>query len=232
MNRLVEPELLDELPAHDPSALSSRRDLQRINLLMRHPNILAHWIRRVRWNDEKKCIVDLGAGDGFVALKLAQQLGPAWNRAEIFLVDRQNALSPANAAQFRNIGWQVRVVEADVMEFLAKECPRADVIMANLFLHHFSEAALQGILQRAAEQTKMFLACEPRRSRLSLLGARLLWMIGCNSVTRHDAIISVQAGFFGHELSRLWPQTKRWRLRERAVGLFSHGFCADRSEEI
>jgi hypothetical protein len=56
----------------------------------------------------------------------------------------------------------------------------------------------------------------------------MLGLIGANGVTRHDAAVSVRAGFKGGELSALWPANPRWRLRERRAGLFSHLFLAQR----
>lgn len=47
MLRSVEPEWLDILPADDPSAQRSRRDLQRVNAWMRHPQILSRILTRV-----------------------------------------------------------------------------------------------------------------------------------------------------------------------------------------
>jgi hypothetical protein len=47
-------------------------------------------------------------------------------------------------------------------------------------------------------------------------------------VTRHDAVVSVRAGFADRELSALWPSGMTWTLRERARGLFSHCFVASR----
>ena len=41
MNRIVQPELLDELPPDDPRAMRSRRDLRRINAWMRNHAIMA-----------------------------------------------------------------------------------------------------------------------------------------------------------------------------------------------
>jgi hypothetical protein len=61
---------------------------------------------------------------------------------------------------------------------------------------------------------------------LALQASRLLGLIGCNEVTRHDAVVSVRAGFVDQELSALWPERTRWHLQEEAAGLFSHCFVA------
>ena len=100
--------------------------------------------------------------------------------------------------------------------------------MATLFLHHFSEAELRRLLEQAARRADVFLACEPRRDVVSLGAARLLGLLGCNDVTRHDARLSVRAGFAGKELSALWPAGGGWRLTERRAGGFSHCFVAER----
>jgi hypothetical protein len=49
-------------------------------------------------------------------------------------------------------------------------------------------------------------------------------------VTRHDAVISVRAGFAGRELSALWPDRDRWLVIEGPAGRFSHRFVAQRKD--
>jgi hypothetical protein len=53
-------------------------------------------------------------------------------------------------------------------------------------------------------------------------------LIGCNGVTRHDADVSVRAGFRARELTDLWPAAGDWHLREAPCGLFSHNFLASK----
>ena len=108
--------------------------------------------------------------------------------------------------------------------------PICDAVVANLFLHHFSAPQLAGLLAGAARRAKVFIALEPRRSVWALAVSRMLWVIGCNGVTRHDAPVSVRAGFAGGELSRLWPAAEGWSLVERRAGWFSHLFVAQRVE--
>jgi len=90
---------------------------------------------------------------------------------------------------------------------------------------------MKRLFARAAPLCRLFAASEPRRSNLALLGSRLSWVIGCNDVTLHDAVISVRAGFRGAELSALWPEQAGTILHEGAAGLFSHCFVAGRPIE-
>mgnify|MGYP001605422698 FL=1 len=107
---------------------------------------------------------------------------------------------------------------------------RWDLIVANLFLHHFEGARLASLLSAVAARAERFYACEPRRAWLALAGSHLAGALGANAVTREDAVLSVHAGFRDAELTALWPDRGKWRLTEYAAGLFSHCFCAQRRE--
>jgi len=104
------------------------------------------------------------------------------------------------------------------------------VVVANLFLHHFQEARLMELFRAVAGRARVFVAIEPRRAPWPLFCCRLLWAIGCNSVTRHDAGISVRAGFSDRELSALWPARGDWQLTEQRTGFWSHLFVARRKD--
>ena len=229
LNRRVDPELLDELSPGDPRARRSRRDLWRLNALMGHAGIVARALVRAAGRIAIERIVEIGAGDGGFSLSVARRLAPRFPGVNITLVDRQHIVSEETRRRFRELGWNCELAQADVFDWLSGFCPRAgDFIVANLFLHHFSEVRLRKLLSLVAEGAKCLTACEPRRSRWVLAASRSLGLIGCNAVTRHDAVTSVRAGFHGSELSDLWTSDGGWFLEERKAGLFSHLFEARR----
>ena len=225
MLRRVEPELLDELPADAADAIASRRDLQRVNWWMGHAGMMG---KMLAGSNTPRRVVELGAGDGTLLLRLATRWPARGEKIIATLVDRQNLVSDQTRGDFDALGWEVETVQADVFDWLAQAGPPADWLLANLFLHHFQTERLSDLLRLAASKTKWFIACEPRRARLPLAATRLLPLIGCNAVTRHDARVSVCAGFAGSELSALWPQDGSWRLCEEPAGLFTHCFTARR----
>ena len=225
--RRVEPEWLDQLPAGDPDAIRSRRDLQRLNRLMGHVDSLARLLRRGGLGLDIQRLVDLGAGDGTLLLSIARRLAPSCGHVRAILVDRQELVSAATREAFGELDWEIEVVAADVLDWLAGARPGERTMMvANLFLHHFAEAPLRALLGRVAESSEAFAACEPHRSRFVLAACRWMGWIGCNSVTRHDGAISVRAGFTAREISDHWPKSEAWRLDESPAGLFSHLFMA------
>jgi len=198
--RILETEWLDTLAPSDPRAERSRRDLRRVNTIMGNARHIAaaltpHWREVMR-------VADLGAGDGSLMKAIKRRLPGA---IEPILVDKADGL--------------------DVLDFLRDTGPRLDAIVCNLFLHHLDGDVLSDVLALAAERAPLFVACEPRRARIALEASKMLWVLGANDVTRHDAVVSVRAGFTGQELSALWPDPG-WRLEERVAWPFSHFFCA------
>ncbi len=225
--RQLEPEWLDEMDPADPRAQRSRRDLRRVNALMRNAGLIAQALTQHSPSSPPRVMVDLGSGDGHLMLRVARRLAPAWRGVKVILLDQQGVPDSQVRVGFESLGWEMESISADVFEWL-KGSPRRDIdiILSNLFLHHFSETALTDLLALTARRSRMLVACEPRRSRFALAGSHLLGLIGCNDVTRHDAVVSVRAGFTGQELSGLWPAAEGWQLRESVAGLFSHRFVA------
>ena len=208
--RTIEPEWLDELPPGDPRAMRSRRDLRRINALMTNSTLVARELRRVFPGKPPRAIAEIGAGDGTFMLRVAEKIPSQWHAMDVVLLDQQSLVSPATREKFAAMGWQAQAVTADVFAWLAQPAePIFDVIVANLFLHHFDAARLAELLSLVARRTRVLIACEPRRSGRALLGSHLLGVVGCNDVSRHDAVVSVRAGFKNQELSGLWPGGRR-----------------------
>jgi len=229
MNRLLQPELLDELPPADPGARRSRADLRRVNAWMGNVAILTQVLLKAELPPQR--LVEIGAGDGTLLLKMARRLSPRWKKVQVLFVDRQKLVSQETLKAFNRLDWHAEVLETDLFDWLEAGGPQnGDRILANLFLHHFEEKQLRLMFGLLSKKIDTITACEPRRSVLAGFSARLLGLIGCNHITRHDAVVSVRAGFLGNELSRCWPEEQAWDLLEKRVGLFSHLFHASRKK--
>ncbi|MEO7954869.1 MAG: hypothetical protein ABIR35_12385 [Polaromonas sp.] len=237
MPRVVAAEALDGLAADDLSAMRSRRDLQRVHRVMGSRAIVASALRSLTTLHRPAAplrVLELGAGDGTLMLGVARSLKPHWPTVELELLDRQQLVSPATLRAYAALGWQTRARVGDVFDWVSggsgPRPQRWDLIVVNLFLHHFEGAPLKSILGAVAQRSHRFFACEPRRSRLALAGSHLIGLMGANSVTREDAVLSVHAGFAQGEMAALWPPGGAgWTLKDYPAGLFSHCFFASRS---
>ena len=226
MKRIVQPEWLDALSPGDPRAIRSRRDLRRINWWMRNHVIMAHALKNYL-SAAPQPITELGAGDGNFLLQVAHKMN--FSNAAVILLDRQKNVSAETLDDFAKLGWRAEAVVADVFDW-PQTSGAGEVVIANLFLHHFQNERLAVLLQKISERTKLVIALEPRRARWPLFCSHVLWAIGCNDVTRHDAVVSVRAGFTDAEISALWPDKTNWQLTEHRAGPFGHLFIARRRE--
>jgi hypothetical protein len=187
--RRVEPEILDHLPTDDPEAIRSRRELRFINGLMGNHRWLARQLRKHRQPGWR--ILELGAGDGTLGARLIRE--KICEPAELHALDLASrpATWPTEAAWHQH-------------DLFAKPLPPAEIVIANLFLHHFEPAELRRLGALLPRECRVFLASEPARRRLHLIQGRLLAAVTrFGRVTRHDMPISIHAGFLGYELPAL-----------------------------
>jgi hypothetical protein len=227
MQRCLEPELLDSLPPEDVSAIHSRRDLRKLNWWMGNARFMADALNSAFKERPIRRLLELGGGDGTFLLSVAKRLNCRQREPEAILLDQQKLLTTATRSGLQKFGWRIETVTADVFDWLRQPgAPECDAIVANLFLHHFPNERLIELFALAQRKTRLVVAVEPRRGGLPLLGSRFVWAIGCNHVTRHDAVISVRSGFARQELSALWPQPDGWVCEERPAGFSSHLFVA------
>lgn len=243
MRRTVVPEELDNLGPDDPSAVRSRRDLRRVHRAMGTCGVLTRELSAEMANRAMGRlplrVLELGAGDGSLMLRVASSLKPRWPEVELTLLDQVDLLDPKTRAGYERAGWIATPKTMDALdwarqqsgkcEFAQDEAPVWDVIVANLFLHHFEAEDLQRLLAAIAQRSSVFVACEPRRSRFALAASHCIGALGAGRVTRADAVTSVRAGFCDRELSALWSPRAGWSLYERSAGLFSHCFRAERT---
>jgi hypothetical protein len=229
--RVVEPELLDELTVRDQRALRSRRDIRRLNTWMGHPRIMARALQDAFNSRSPLEIVELGAGDGHFLWRVERRLQKRWPAAEATLVDRLDAFDPQLRNRFSPLGWHIQAEVADAIEWLRRAPPKSNgVILCNLFLHQLRAEQLAELFCLASRSACVVIALEPRREWWTYVCSRLLWMNGCGPITRHDGPVSIRAGFTSRELSALWPDDGHWQLVERPDGLFTHFFLARRKD--
>lgn len=241
LSRTVEAEALDSLASDDPAAMQSRRDLRRIHRAMGTRSILRRALEDMmscRHDRSPLHVLELGAGDGSLMLAVARALAPRFPPVNLTLLDAQSLVGRETLQSYAGVGWTAHTSVCDVFNWahtdpglLRKRGTQArwDIIVVNLFLHHFEGLELATLLHAIASRSDRFIACEPRRGWLPLVASRLVGALGANAVTRADAVLSVKAGFNGRELSALWPHNgAAWRTAESSAGLFTHCFRADR----
>lgn len=218
--RLVEPEILDSLPHDHPDALISRGDIRFLNTIMGS----FRWIRRELEKNTKpgEKAVELGAGDGELVRYMAQShpdLAGRWTGLDL-------APPPLDGLP-DGAGW----LQGDFLaEGPAADALRgADIVVANLILHHFQDDQL-ALLGRRLHRARVLVISEPARHPIHLWKGRLVnAVLGFNYVTMFDMARSIQAGFRVGELSKLLHLDERvWTVRESMSQLGAYRLVAER----
>ena len=205
IGRVIRAEVLDHLPADDPSALRGRLDLLAINSLMGN----SRWVRRAlrraiskagkvrAFRDRGVRFVELGAGTGHLCRKISRW----FPGSTVTGLD----LAPEPAELPGTISWR----QGDLLEVLPS-CA-GEALVGVLILHHFPDESLMRI-GRMLREYRVVCFCEPWRARFPhFLGALLRPF--CGKVTRHDLPASIDAGFVSGELPRLLG-LESWRVQE------------------
>ncbi|MEN3943601.1 hypothetical protein WJU23_20045 [Prosthecobacter sp. SYSU 5D2] len=196
--RSVQPELLETLPHDHPDALRSREDLLTVNAVMGNHRWIARMLRRHArpgWR-----ITEIGAGDGALSLQLVRQ--GLCQQADLHAFD----LAPRPATWPSAAAW----TQGDLF---AQPLPPSQVLIANLFLHHFQPPQLLLLGSRIPAETKVILAAEPARYRIhTLLGRLLCSLAQFHYITRYDMQVSIRAGFRRQELPNLLGIETGWEI--------------------
>lgn len=229
-DRHLSAELLDDLDPQDPRAQRSRRDLQRVHRAMGSLTILRKALHKALRGAQPRTILELGAGDGSLLLRLGRAIRPRWPGVHLTLLDRHDIVSAQTRRDYADLGWEVSTLCTDVNDWAHAPLRESyDLCCTSLFLHHFADSNLPGLLSAIAARTSAFVACEPRRCRLARIGSLLVRCVGANDVTRQDAVKSVAAGFNGSEIGAHWPDHEpHWRIQEYPAWGFTHCFVATR----
>jgi len=214
MKRILQSELLDTLPHNDPAAIRAREEMLLVNGIMGNHR----WIERVvrRHAETGWRITELGAGDGELSLRLMNAgICPA---AAMHAMD----LAPRPIHWPQEAAWTC----GDV---LAKDLPESEIVIANLFLHHFTFEGLEILGARLSPATRLIVAAEPARHWIHTILGRLFCEIAeLNHVQRHDMQVSIRAGFRGDELRQALGLGDEWRVSVRSHPLGGYRFMAER----
>jgi 2-polyprenyl-3-methyl-5-hydroxy-6-metoxy-1,4-benzoquinol methylase len=187
--RLIKPELLDHAPPDE--ARRNLADLVRINRNFGGHSTIRRMLAQVVTNDEKFTILDIGAASGDTA-RLVQQLYP---RASVTSLDY-------NAVNLEGAPPSKLIADAFELPFLPGSF---DYVLCSLFLHHFTNEQVVGLLRNFySVARRALLVSDLERHIVSYYFLPLTrWFFGWQRITLHDGPASVRAAFRSDELLTL-----------------------------
>jgi hypothetical protein len=210
--RVLQPELLDTLPPDDPDAIRAREEMLQVNGIMGNHRWIERMIRRHR--EEGWRVTELGAGDGALSLRLLEAGCVA--EADLHAFD----LAPRPEQWPAGTHW----TRGDVLK---QALPDTQIVIANLFLHHFTQEQLRLLGAQLSPVTRLIVAAEPaRRWIYSLLGRLFCEVAELNHVQRFDMQASIRAGFRGRELQGALGLGDEWQVSAHEHPMGGYRFMA------
>ncbi|HLY60072.1 MAG TPA: methyltransferase domain-containing protein [Terriglobia bacterium] len=201
MRRVTAAELLDDDLGTPEEISLSLDDLWLINRRLGGVSsslwMLGHFFSRTSATSAR--ILDVGCGDSRLAGQLRSDLLQRGIRAEFFVLDRRLTHLKAGDPSAAGLG----PVVADVFAMPFPE-GSFDVVMCNLFLHHFSGEKARDLLRSLARMAKSaVLVNDLERHILPFLFIRLGYPFARSRLTRHDGPASVRQAYTRGELAAL-----------------------------
>src|SRR5690242_1412912 len=198
MRRITSAELLDDDLGTPGEISASLDDLWRINRRLGGVSSSLRMLDQFfsRTGARTARILDVGCGDSRLAGHLRAQLLHRGIQSDFFVLDRRmthlKSGKPAAAG--------LRPVVADVFAMPFREAS-FDVVMCNLFLHHFSgETACELLRSLARVARSAVLVNDLERHILPYLFIRLAIPFARSRLTRHDGPASVRQAYTRAEL--------------------------------
>lgn len=201
MRRVLSQEWLDDDLGTPGEIQQSFDDLWRINRWLGGVSGCLCLLDRYFARRGSRCarILDVGSGDSRLAAHLQAELARRSLSVEFVALDRRlSHLRNANPspAKLSRI-----VADASSAPFAENSF---DVVICNLFLHHFSGDEAVKLLRRlAAIASDAVLINDLERHLLPLLFIRIAWPFARSRITRHDGAASVRQAYNKDELATL-----------------------------
>jgi SAM-dependent methyltransferase len=214
------PELMDD-PGLDAEAhRRALRGLARLNALSRVDGAVWGVLSPIaRRTDRRVRLLDVGAGAGDMAVRLARRASREDVRLEVHACDISDVALASAVSAGKSAGFEVMVHRLDV---LREPLPAGfDVAYSGLFLHHFDPPNVERVLGRMREAAACVLVQDLCRTRL---GLAMAWtaprLVTRSRIVHEDAVRSaraayttreleemgLRAGLTGARVTRAWPE--------------------------
>ena len=197
------PEWMDRDDNHAHDLESALRDIHKVNRFLRGSKILIDAIRPCldkQRPGETLTILDVGTGGADIPIELVNEARRMGKSVAITAIERDPATFAYAKQQTKNYS-EITIEQADATS-LPYEPESFDVVLASMFLHHFTD-------EKATELLKSFRAIARRAVLLHDLRRHLVpWafigvaarVTGRHPMFCHDAPLSVLRGFTASEL--------------------------------
>ena len=223
MERRLTPEWMDD-PAVDPAELKEALAfIRKVNLRLGGVKALTKHLERwsANWpKGHEVSILDIATGSADIPVEVVRWARERGYSVRITAVDiHETTLDSAREHMERELGDDapIELVQADAKELVDRYGPLSfDYVHAGMFLHHLTEIEVLTVLRimdRVAQRGIVW--NDLVRSRVAMAGIWAL-TLGQSDMIKHDARVSVRAGFTKKEVKEYARRTSLGYCRYRS----------------
>jgi len=218
---------MDDLEFHDGVVFQTLRELDFINQWLGGNAVTLNAVEKV-WKaipkEQSISIVDIGCGSGEMLLLIAKKAADQRRNVQLIGIDANPHIvsyARTHSGSFAKISFYERNILSK--EFKAQNF---DIIIATLFLHHFSDDELINLFTSLKKQAKVgIIVNDIHRHPLAYYSIRCLTsLFSKSSMVKYDAPLSVLRAFTRNEIELIlekagienyqlkWKWAFRWQL--------------------
>ena len=206
--RSTEAELMDDFSIQGDLLRATLDQRGRINKWLGGNRITLSSIKTLlkgQPKDRSFTIIDLGCGHGDMLRRVAEFGRAHKYQFKLIGIDaNEDAIAYAN--QLSQSYEEIVFLSWDIFseEFKALQC---DLVLCTLFLHHFSESDIIGLLKQLRNQTALGIVVNDlQRSKIAYALFRLLGITISNHMVKQDGITSILRAFKKLEIVKMSEQ--------------------------
>nr|MCH9660356.1 methyltransferase domain-containing protein [Bacteroidota bacterium] len=200
--RSKQAEIMDDFDLKGPEMKDLLTDLKRVNKLLGGNAVTLSGIDKLLSTSDRDgfTILDVGCGDGELLRQCAAWARKKGHTVKLIGIDANEHIlieAKHRSIDYPNISYQKMDVFSDSVSF-----PSFDVALCTLFLHHFSDAQVTGLLKRLLHDSKVGVVVNDLdRSywAFQLFKVFSIFFIK-TKIAKHDGLISIKSGFKKQDL--------------------------------
>ncbi len=228
-HRSLKPEILDDFELQGNNLAENLKELEWVNRYLGGYSQLGQALQEVvetQSNQKHWHVADIGCGGGDTLRYLAKKTAAWPQKFRLTGVDANaHAIAYAKSlSEGLNIGYQKAMLSPELLKAM-----QADVVLFNLFLHHFKDEEIIEFLSTCQKQGVKVIITDLERSKLAyFLFNMLTRIIKFSHISRHDGLLSIQKSFTQKDWAYLFHKsnysryTVKWRWAFRWVCCLNH----------
>jgi len=209
--RTSRTEIMDDFNLQGVAMQELLNDLKRVNRMLGGNAVTLNGIGRLldgRLINNTLTILDIGCGDGEMLRQCAEWAHKRGVSVHLIGIDANAHIlkeAEKRSEEIKNTTFKVMDVFAE-KEIL----PEIDIALCTLFLHHFNEPRIEGLLNRLISKAKIGVVINDlHRNFWAFWLFRIYGLLFLKTrIARHDGLVSIARGFKLKELERISEKIK------------------------